>query len=59
VVLLDEPGEWVEFLNSPAALQLAERQVSEETRSAFTVGARMGGLQQFVMDVLAARQSSL
>jgi Glycosyl transferases group 1 len=53
LVFLDEPGEWIEFLNSTAARQLAERQVSEKTGAMFAVDAQREALQQFVSDVIS------
>ena len=53
LVLLDEPGEWIEFLNSAAARQLAERQVQKKTCAQFTTGAQKDTLQQFVKDAIS------
>jgi hypothetical protein len=48
LVLLDEAGEWIEFLNSPAALRLAEQQVAEKTAAGFSMEIQRARLQQFV-----------
>jgi glycosyltransferase involved in cell wall biosynthesis len=55
LVLLDEPREWVEFLNSTAARDLAERQVSEETAAKFAMEAQKDALQQFVKSAFSCR----
>jgi hypothetical protein len=52
LVFLDEPGEWVQFLNSTAARELAERQVSERIGAKFAIDAHKDTLQQFVDDVI-------
>jgi hypothetical protein len=59
LVLLEEPGEWAEFLSSPAAWELAEMQVSEQTRRTFALDPWIGEFQQFVMEALDAMQPSL
>jgi hypothetical protein len=48
LVFLDEAGEWIEFLNSPAALRLAEQQVAQKTAVGFSMEIQRGRLQQFV-----------
>jgi polysaccharide biosynthesis protein PslH len=55
LVFLDEPGEWVEFLNSTAARDLAERQVSEKTGARFAMDNHKDGLQQFVQAAILSR----
>jgi polysaccharide biosynthesis protein PslH len=55
LVFLDEPGEWVEFLNSTAARDLVERQVTEKTGARFAVDAQKYGLQQFVKGAISSR----
>jgi glycosyltransferase involved in cell wall biosynthesis len=55
LVFLDEPGQWVEFLNSTAARDLAERQVSEKTGARFAVDAQKDVLQQFVKGAISSR----
>jgi hypothetical protein len=53
LVLLDEPREWIEFLNSPAAGSLAERQVSEKTAARFAMDPQKENFQQFIRGALA------
>ena len=48
LVFLDNAGEWIEFLNSPAAVRLAERQVAEKTSAGFSMEAHRNRLQQFM-----------
>jgi len=55
LVFLDQPTEWVEFLNSTAARDLAERQVSEKTGAQFAMHAQKDGLQQFVKSAIVSR----
>jgi hypothetical protein len=54
LILLDGSREWVDFLNSTAAWQLAERQVSEKTKAPFSVGAQKAVFHQFVNDAILA-----
>jgi len=54
LVFLDEPGAWIEFLNSAAAWQLAERQVSGKTCARLAIGAQKDPFQQFVMNAIAS-----
>lgn len=55
LVFLDEPGEWIEFLNSAAAGRLAERQVSEKTAANFAMDTHRARLQQFVQGAISYR----
>jgi hypothetical protein len=55
LVFLDEPREWIEFLNSTAARDLVERQVSEKTGERFAVDAQKDRLQQFVKRAISSR----
>jgi hypothetical protein len=55
LVFLDEPGEWIGFLNSTAAASLAARQVSERTAARFTMDTQRDRLQQFVRRALSCR----
>ena len=55
LVFLDQPGEWVEFLNSTAARDLAERQVAEKTGARFAMNAQKDGLQQFVREAILSK----
>jgi hypothetical protein len=55
IVFLDEPNEWVEFLNSTAARDLAEQQVSGKTGASFAMDAQKDGLQQFVKAAISSR----
>jgi hypothetical protein len=48
LVFLDGAGEWIEFLNSTAAIRLADRQVAEKTAATFAMDTHRDGLQQFV-----------
>jgi hypothetical protein len=54
LVFLDGSREWVDFLNSTAAWQLTQRQVSEKTKAPFSVGAQKAMLHQFVHDAILA-----
>lgn len=54
LVFVDEPGEWIEFLNSNAARLLAERRVSESTSARFAMEAQRNPLQGFVDDVICS-----
>ncbi len=55
LVFLDEPREWVEFLNSRAARDLAERKVSEKTGARFAMDNHKDKLQQFVQGAILSR----
>jgi glycosyltransferase involved in cell wall biosynthesis len=55
LVLLDKPEEWVEFLDSAAARDLAGRQVSEKLAGRFAVDSHKDALQQFVLDVISRK----
>jgi hypothetical protein len=48
LVFLDEAGEWIEFLNSTAAVRLAGREVAEKTAAEFAMNTHRDGLQEFV-----------
>jgi len=54
IVLLDEPGEWVEFLNSPAARDLAGKQVLRKTTAVFAIDTHKARLQEFVRGALSS-----
>ena len=54
LVLLDEPGEWIEFLNSQAAIEVAERRISQETSAVFAMATHKDRLQQFVQATLSS-----
>lgn len=54
IVLLDDPGEWVDFLNSTNARDLAGSMVSESTASRFALSSHRDVLQQFVKDVICS-----
>lgn len=54
VVLLDEPKEWAEFLNSPRAAELAASRVPERTRIRFAVASHVDRFQGFISGALAA-----
>jgi glycosyltransferase involved in cell wall biosynthesis len=58
LVFLDEPGEWVGFLNSTEARELGGRRVAEKTGARFAVGTQKDGLQQFVRDAISAPAAS-
>lgn len=53
LVFLNEPREWVEFLNSKAARDLAERQVSDKTAARFAMDVQKDKFQQFVKNAIA------
>jgi hypothetical protein len=53
LVFLDEPGEWIEFLNSAAPRQLAERRVSEKIGTRFAIEPQREALQKFVNDAIS------
>jgi glycosyltransferase involved in cell wall biosynthesis len=58
LVLLDAPGEWVEFLDSAAARDLVGRQVSEKMAGQFSIDSHKDVFQQFVSDVISRRAHS-
>lgn len=53
LVLLDEPRDWVEFLNSASARSLANRRVSVKTAGIFSIDTHKHTVQQFVQGVLS------
>ena len=53
IVLLDGPQEWVEFLNSGAAMALARRSVSEKVAMTFAAETHRDAVQQFVRAILS------
>ncbi|HEY1757607.1 MAG TPA: glycosyltransferase [Bryobacteraceae bacterium] len=57
LILLDKPEEWVGFLDSIAARDLAGREVSEKIADRFSIDAHKDALQQFVTDVIARAAS--
>jgi hypothetical protein len=55
IVLADDPAEWIEFLNSAAAIELAERKVSAKTASKFAVESYSAVLQDLVRTSIQPR----
>lgn len=53
LVFLDQPRDWIELLNSPAARDLSERNVSTEIAKRFAVESHKDALHRFVEDVIA------
>jgi len=53
LVLLDDPREWVELLNSTAARDLAGRSVSEKTAARFSMNSHKDVLDEFVKTVIS------
>ncbi len=47
LALLDEPGEWIELLNSTAARDLAGRQGSDKTAAMFAIHSHKDRIQRF------------
>jgi len=54
IVLLDQPEQWVEFLNSAAARELAARRVAEKTGAGFSFHAHKDQLLRFVADAISS-----
>jgi glycosyltransferase involved in cell wall biosynthesis len=54
LIFFDAARDWIDFLNSSAAWQLAGRQVSEKTKAPFAADAQKIVLQQFVQDAICA-----
>ncbi len=52
LVFLDRAEEWINFLNSPAAMALTERTVSEKEAAKFSVEVYKDQLQEFVAGAL-------
>ncbi len=57
IVLLDDPREWVEFLNSPSARKLAGSRVSAEVAKNFAIESHQDALHRFVGAVLRSAPS--
>jgi glycosyltransferase involved in cell wall biosynthesis len=53
LLFLDQPAEWIEFLNSPDARALAERSVSRETGREFALETHREAILDFVEDVIS------
>ena len=54
IVLLDQPEQWVEFLNSAAARELAARRGAEKTGAGFSFHAHKDQLLRFVADAISS-----
>ena len=57
IVFAEEPSEWIEFLNSPAAAELAGRRVSVSTASAFAPENYSAALHGLVRESVGLKQS--
>jgi Glycosyl transferases group 1 len=53
LVFADGADQWVDFLHSPAARELAGQRVSEATSARFAAGAHQETLQRFVKEVIS------
>jgi glycosyltransferase involved in cell wall biosynthesis len=58
LLFLDNPSEWVELLNSPAARDHSMRAVSWEIAKRFAVESHRDSLQKFVADVISDSHTS-
>jgi len=54
LLFLDQPAEWVDLLNSPAARDLGKRRVSAKIAKRFAVDTHKEALQQFIKGVISA-----
>ena len=57
LVVIDTTEDWINFLNSPEADQLATQAPSEELSREFSVDQHMQSLDNFIMDVTLARKA--
>jgi hypothetical protein len=54
IVFLNHPREWIEFLNSTAAWDLAHRQVSENRAAVFAVDTQTATLRKFLRNLISS-----
>jgi hypothetical protein len=59
LVFLDGAREWIDFLNSTAAWELAGRQVSERTKTPFSAESQKIVFHQFIQDAIAAASAEV
>jgi hypothetical protein len=52
LVFLNEPAEWIEYLNSASARELAEKQVLQKTCAGLTINGQLKKFQDFARNVV-------
>jgi hypothetical protein len=57
LVVIDSTKDWINFLNSPEADQLATQAPSEELSRQFSVDQHVQRLDNFIMDVTLASEA--
>ena len=56
LIFLNEPQQWIDFLNSPVARELARRRVGEELSARFAIETHRQTLQQFVAAAMSSER---